>query len=99
MRSLLKTLLYTAGYSIKKIRHVPRIARGVGTETVSGADIMQLLHKTNPYEGFDFHARPLDAHGWGGQSPAFRELISRARPRLIVDVGHGRARQRWRWRP
>src|SRR5687767_9765055 len=27
MRSLLKTLLYKAGYSIKKIRHVPRTAR------------------------------------------------------------------------
>ena len=48
---------------------------------------MRLLHKTNPYEGFDFLSLPFDAHGWGQQSAAFRELISQAKPRLIVEVG------------
>ena len=87
MRSLLKTLLYKAGYSIKKIWHVPRTASGAASEAASGADIMKLLHKKNPYEGFDFHALPFDAHGWGGQSTAFRELITQMKPRLIVEVG------------
>jgi predicted O-methyltransferase YrrM len=48
---------------------------------------MRLLHKTNPYDGFDFHSHPFDALGWGSQSPAFRELISLVKPRLIIEVG------------
>ena len=48
---------------------------------------MRMLHKANPYEGFDFRSLPFDAHGWGQQSAAFRELISQAKPRLIVEVG------------
>jgi len=87
MKSLLKSLLYKAGYSIKKIRRVPRRTIGAGGEHRDGAGIRELLHRTNPYEGFDWKARPVDAHGWGGQSPAFRELIAAHQPRLIIEVG------------
>lgn len=87
MKSILKTLLYKAGYSIKKIRPAARVVSG-GNEKLQGdADILSLLHRTNPYEGFDFAERPFDAHGWGGDSPAFRELIEKEKPRLIVEVG------------
>jgi predicted O-methyltransferase YrrM len=48
---------------------------------------MRMLHRVNPYEGFDFSALPFDAHGWGGESTAFRELVAQVRPRLIVEVG------------
>lgn len=88
MRSLLKTLLYKAGYSIKKIRHAPRTASaGSQNAAATNIDIMGLLHATNPYEGFDYQSLPFDAHGWGGQSPAFRELIAQLKPRLILEVG------------
>ncbi len=87
MQSLLKTLLYKAGYSIKKIRQAPRRAVTAASPQSADADIMSLLHKTNPYEGFDYKALPFDAHGWGGQSPAFRELITKLKPRLILEVG------------
>jgi hypothetical protein len=48
---------------------------------------MKLLHRINPYEGFDFRSYPFDLHGWGGQSAAFRELIVQTKPGLIVEVG------------
>jgi predicted O-methyltransferase YrrM len=88
IQSLIKTAFYKAGYSIKRIRHSPRAsARTRNREEIGPPDMMQLLHKVNPYDGFDFRLLPFDAHGWGGQSSAFRELISQAKPRLIVEVG------------
>jgi predicted O-methyltransferase YrrM len=48
---------------------------------------MTLLHTINPYEGFNFRSYPLDLHGWGGQSPAFCELVVQTKPALIVEVG------------
>jgi hypothetical protein len=88
MKSILKTLLYKAGYSIKKIRPASRPASASeGSAGRQQADIRSLLHRTNPYDGFDYTRHPLDAHGWGGDSPAFRELIAKEKPRLIVEVG------------
>lgn len=88
LHSVLKTALYRAGYSIKKIRPLPRAEsrRECGTSART-ADLMGLLHKRNPYDGFDFATRPFDAHGWGAQSPAFREVLAEQRPRLIIEVG------------
>lgn len=87
MKSLFKSLLYKAGYSIKKIRRAPRQKReGMATVRAEG-DIRALLHKVDPYAGFDWKALPVDAQGWGGESPAFRELIAAERPRLILEVG------------
>ena len=89
IHSLIKNVFYKAGYSVKRIRHVPRASvparnksGGIGTP-----DVRRLLHKSDPYDGFDFASLPFDAHGWGGQSPAFRELISQTKPGLIVEVG------------
>ena len=87
LHSWIKTLFYKAGYSVKKIRHAPRRPAADANQQSPAADVMKLLHRTNPYADFDFRSHPLDAHGWGGQSPAFRELIARKRPRLIVEVG------------
>ena len=86
-QSLVKTAFYKAGYSVKKIRHTPARAAARSNSDAGTPDVMQLLHKTNPYDGFDFRAVPFDAHGWGAQSPAFRELITDTKPRLIIEVG------------
>lgn len=88
IHSLIKTIFYKSGYSIRKIRPTP-VVRGTDLARCGEecTNIMSMLHGTNPYEGFDFHALPLDAHGWGGQSPAFRSLITELKPRLIVEVG------------
>lgn len=89
LHSLAKTLLYKAGYTIKKIR--PAALSGTHTAGLNAnqgdRSLMQLLHKVSPYEGFDFNAYNFDAHGWGGNSSAFRELIDKSHPQLIVEVG------------
>jgi len=88
IQSIIKTIFYKYGYSIKKIRN--KSLQTGGSSSQGGIDnesLMRLLHKTNPYEEFDFKSWPLDAHGWGGESPAFRELIAQIKPRLIIEVG------------
>ncbi len=88
IQSWVKTALYKAGYSIKRIRPLPIVAAsGSSGGMRAAADVMSLLHKVDPYAGFDFRSLPFDAHGWGGESPAFRELIAQTKPRLIVEVG------------
>jgi len=88
VQALIKTAFYKAGYSIKRIRpieHGGLIGANSAGDTLP--DIMRLLHKTNPYEGFNKNSLSFDARGWGGESPAFRELISEIKPRLIIEVG------------
>ena len=77
LQSLLKTALYRLGYSIKRVRsrhtlppgNEPRAAR-TAARICSPCSI-----RADPFAGFDFAARPFDGHGWGSDSPAFRELI------------------------
>ena len=54
---------------------------------MSRDELLALLHPVDPYAGFDFAARPLDAHGWGSDTPAFLELIRAQKPQLIIEVG------------
>ncbi len=82
---LLKSLLYRLGYSIKRIRPVP--AAHLPKSSAEPVDIRKLLHAADPYAGFDISERPLDLHGWGSDSPAFRQLLSEQKPRLVVEVG------------
>ena len=88
IQSIIKTVFYKAGYSIKKIRKKPRQTDGSNNiKDIDNQRLLSLLHNTDPYEGFDFKSWPLDAHGWGGESPAFRELIAQIKPQLIIEVG------------
>jgi hypothetical protein len=89
LQSLVKTALYRLGYSIKRIRpaRTPRGTPSAPGAPVTHASLLALLHKRDPYDGFDFAALPLDAHGWGSESPAFREIILAQKPNLIVEVG------------
>lgn len=54
---------------------------------VSINNLMQAVHGENIYEAFDYHAYPNDPAGWGGDSPAFAELIRETKPRFIIEVG------------
>lgn len=90
VQSLLKTALYKLGYSIKRIR--PRRTQTADspaprTSQVTRDELLAMLHPVDPYSGFDFAALPEDTHGWGSDSPAFRELILAEKPNLIVEVG------------
>src|SRR4051812_27015324 len=87
LQSVLKTICYKAGFTIKAIRKPPRSAAHGGQAAGLDFDVRGTLHRTDPYEGFDSSAYPRDLHGWGGQSAVFRKLIFELRPRLIIEVG------------
>ena len=87
IRSLIKAVFHKAGYSIKRVHYAPRVSAACNHAGSGAPDVMRLLHKTDPYDGFDFRSLPFDAHGWGSQSTAFRELISQTKPHLIIEVG------------
>jgi hypothetical protein len=86
LHSLVKTLFYRCGYSVKRVRPV---ARKVGSSGMVSKpeQIRSMLHAVDPYEGFDPSPWPLDLHGWGSTVPAFAELIRDVRPKLIVEAG------------
>jgi hypothetical protein len=85
--SLLKTVLYKAGYSIKKVRPRATQSGPSSPRQLAGGELMGMIHKVSPYDGFAWREIPLDDHGWGGQSPAFRKLITEIKPELIIEVG------------
>jgi SAM-dependent methyltransferase len=45
------------------------------------------LMGSNPYDGFDAAAFPLDVTGWQSHHPWFEQIIAQIRPRLILEVG------------
>ncbi len=87
---LIRKVLYKLGYSIKSVRsRHSGVAEPAADRTtpISRDELLAMLHRVDPYEGFDFEAIPEDAHGWGSDSPAFRELIVSEKPSLIIEVG------------
>lgn len=85
LQSLLKSAAYRCGFSLRRLRPASGL-RNTGGATVSGR-IRPLLHRVDPYEGFDPAPWPDDTSGWGSDSPAFRELIESIRPARIIEVG------------
>lgn len=43
------------------------------------------LHTTDPYAGLE--VRPADVRGWDSESPSITQVIEKARPALIIEVG------------
>lgn len=84
---LLHILFSRLGYIIKKRR--PAIPRASGTAPleIQPANLMQAIHGKDIYEDFDHLQYPFDPAGWGCESPAFKTLIERVRPRFIIEVG------------
>lgn len=50
-----------------------------------GLNLLQLLHKGDPYAGAHIH--PLDLQGWNGELPILERLIREVAPRLVIEVG------------
>ena len=55
--------------------------------TLAPEDLMEAIHGTDVYKDFEFGSFPCDLQGWGGDSPAFAELIKAVRPALVIEVG------------
>lgn len=82
--SLLKSIAYRCGFSLRRLR--PAIGLG-NSESLFTGRIRPLLHRVDPYEGFDPAPWPDDSSGWGSESPAFGELIESIRPTRIIEIG------------
>lgn len=88
LHSLVKTLFYRAGFSIKKLRKPKRDLQGNAARESKGfPGLMAMLHPVSPYRNFDFKRFANDPSGWGSTSPIFRQLLEEKRPRLVVEVG------------
>lgn len=87
LQSLVKSVFYRLGYSIKRLTPPPGAAGAGPGGPADPAGLMRLLHRVDPYEGFAWGEYPDDVHGWGSRSPAFADLIREERPSLIVEVG------------
>ena len=55
-------------------------------------DVMQLLHETSPFEGFNTASFPVDLQGWGSDDAIFAQAIATKRPKIIVEVGTWKGR-------
>ena len=63
------------------------VRKGTGGLGVAPGELMQAIHGGDVYRDFDFRSYPCELTGWGGESPAFAELVRQVRPRLILEVG------------
>ena len=81
------SLISRLGYVVKRRR--PGIQRSnlPPAKTLSPDDLMEALHVTNIYEGFDYEEVGADLQGWGSDSGAFASLIAKIKPDLIIEVG------------
>jgi hypothetical protein len=83
---LIKRIFYRAGYSVKRLR-VPRRERKAASKKKDPSLLRGRIHAVDPYVDFDPTCLPEDVQGWGGESPAFKELITELRPALVIEVG------------
>ena len=83
-QSWIKGLAYRCGFSLRRLRTATRLQHAGGDFTDK---VRLLLHKVDPYAGFDWQAYPEDASGWGSDSAAFGELVEALRPQRIIEVG------------
>jgi hypothetical protein len=85
--SLMQKIAGRCGYTIKRRRPGIRRAGSTGVSQVTVDELLHAVHGQNIYEGFHHQAFPEDLTGWGGDSPAFAELIREKRPGFIIEVG------------
>ena len=86
IQTALKAFAYRLGFSLRRLRPGPAQSKSSGSDSFEGK-IRPLLHRTDPYEGFDPSPWPDDLSGWGSESPAFGELVTLLRPTRIIEVG------------
>jgi hypothetical protein len=87
LTSTLRRLAAHFGYSIKKRRSGIRRDTDGAVHRVLSENLMNAIHGQDIYQGFPYQDFGFDAHGWGGESAAFGELIDQIKPDLIIEVG------------
>jgi len=84
---LVQKFIGRMGYTMKRRRPGIRRSESDQETQVTVEDLMHSLHGEDVFEGFDYQSYPSDVTGWGGDSPAFAELIHEIKPSLIIEVG------------
>lgn len=84
---LVQKFIGRLGYTMKRRRPGIRRSESDQETQVTVEDLMHSLHGEDVFEGFDYQSYPSDVTGWGGDSPAFAELIHEIKPSLIIEVG------------
>lgn len=91
MKSFLRMLISRTasrfGFVLKRKRPGKKRQYDKGNKSFLDVDLMQALHGRNIYDGFDHTCYDYDPAGWGGTSEAFAEVISKHKPKFIVEVG------------
>ena len=71
-------------------------------------DLLKMIYPEaeSPYDGLNLNEHPDDLQGWSFDDPVFEEVISKAKPKLVVEVSydhftggrfrHGTSILRWR---
>jgi predicted O-methyltransferase YrrM len=49
--------------------------------------LRDLIHESDPYEGFDAGAYEPDLQGWASTDPLFRLLFEKLRPKRVAEIG------------
>ena len=49
--------------------------------------LRQLIHETDPYEGFDPAPYESDLQGWASTDPLFRLIFEKLRPTRVAEIG------------
>ncbi|QJE96959.1 class I SAM-dependent methyltransferase [Luteolibacter luteus] len=80
----IKGIAYHCGFSLRRLRSAKA---NVSTGGDFAGKVRPLLHKVDPYQGFDWQSLPDDRSGWGSDSTAFGELVAAIKPRRIIEVG------------
>jgi hypothetical protein len=89
LQDFFKQLAYRFGFSLRRLRGVKSRSGAHGSADLAndGEALRHAIHADDPYAGFVYAAIPFDDQGWGSRSQAFAKLVTRIRPRLIVEVG------------
>lgn len=76
-------MAYRCGFSLRRLREPQKFE----VKGECAGKVRPLLHKEDPYEGFNADEWPDDTSGWGSDSPAFVEVIELLKPSRIIEVG------------
>ncbi len=84
---MLSHLASKLGFVVKRRR--PSIMRSAAEAPIhiGPENLMHAIHGDDIYVGFDHQPYPNDPSGWGGNSPAFDELLAETKPKFIIEVG------------
>jgi hypothetical protein len=82
----LKAWLLRWGFVLKRRRQT-LVRKATSGQGLAAEALMEALHGRDVYEDFDYRKYDYDGAGWGGQSPAFAELVGEVQPSLIIEVG------------